>query len=212
LIDYYNVLGIQKTADQDQIKKAYRKKAAESHPDKGGDQEVFKIVAEAYAILSDPQKRGRYDRGESLEKPDPKNIAMQNIRTYFVEFLSNDINSPFGAQPASSYLGRIKTKIKSEKTNMQRYSKGLRKSLVFLKKRKNKIVRKDKQPDDLFDIILNQQISMVSKSRDDLSLGVRSARIALKIIKEYEEAPEPDQLTSILINYGAAPEFQNIKL
>ena len=64
--DYYEVLGVAKTATAEEIKKAYRKKAIEFHPDKNpGDkaaEEKFKEAAEAYEILSDTQKRQRYDQ------------------------------------------------------------------------------------------------------------------------------------------------------
>ena len=64
--DYYEVLGVDKSASADQIKKAYRKKAIEFHPDKNpGDkvaEEKFKEAAEAYEVLSNPDKRARYDQ------------------------------------------------------------------------------------------------------------------------------------------------------
>ncbi|MDH6313809.1 molecular chaperone DnaJ [Parabacteroides sp. PFB2-10] len=64
--DYYEVLGVAKTATVDEIKKAYRKKAIEFHPDKNPDnkeaEEKFKEAAEAYDVLSDAQKRQRYDQ------------------------------------------------------------------------------------------------------------------------------------------------------
>ena len=60
--DYYNLLGIQRTASQDEIKKAYRKLAHQYHPDKkGGDEAKFKEINEAYQVLSDPKKRSNYD-------------------------------------------------------------------------------------------------------------------------------------------------------
>jgi len=64
--DYYEVLGVSKNATADEIKKAYRQKAIEFHPDKNPDdkaaEEKFKEAAEAYEVLSDNQKRQRYDQ------------------------------------------------------------------------------------------------------------------------------------------------------
>lgn len=64
--DYYEVLGVQKAASADEIKKAYRKVAMQFHPDRNpGDktaEEKFKEAAEAYEVLSDSDKRAQYDR------------------------------------------------------------------------------------------------------------------------------------------------------
>ena len=64
--DYYEVLEVEKTATVEEIKKAYRKKAIQYHPDKNpGDktaEEKFKEAAEAYDVLSNPDKRARYDQ------------------------------------------------------------------------------------------------------------------------------------------------------
>jgi len=54
---YYEVLGVDKSASETEIKKAYRKKAIQHHPDKGGDPAVFQELASAYEVLSDPQKK-----------------------------------------------------------------------------------------------------------------------------------------------------------
>ena len=60
-MDYYSVLGVPKGASEEDIKKAYRKLAMKHHPDRGGDQNQFQKIQEAYAILSDPQKRHEYN-------------------------------------------------------------------------------------------------------------------------------------------------------
>jgi DnaJ family protein C protein 7 len=71
--DYYKILGIDKDANENDIKKAYRKLAIVHHPDKNPDDEGaaerFKDIGEAYETLSDPQKRARYDSGDDLVDP-----------------------------------------------------------------------------------------------------------------------------------------------
>ena len=68
--DFYKVLGVDKKAPADEIKKKYRAMARDLHPDKTkGDvakEEQFKAVSEAYEILSDPKKRAEYDEARSL--------------------------------------------------------------------------------------------------------------------------------------------------
>ncbi len=60
--DYYAILGVPKTATDDEIKKAFRRLAHEHHPDKGGEQQKFKDVNEAYQVLGDKEKRSKYDQ------------------------------------------------------------------------------------------------------------------------------------------------------
>lgn len=84
-MDFYNRLGIEKTASQEEIKKAYRKMASVHHPDKGGDTKLFQEIEEAYRILSDPEKRAQYDN------PQPQQF--NNFPGGFGIF--TDSNNPF---------------------------------------------------------------------------------------------------------------------
>lgn len=73
-MNYYNILGVSKTASADEIKKAYKRKVKENHPDRGGDEETFKQINEAYEILSNSNKRSTYDNpnhGFDFNRQDP---------------------------------------------------------------------------------------------------------------------------------------------
>lgn len=87
--DYYSILGLGKTADPDEIKRAYRKLASQHHPDKGGDTAKFQEIEEAYRVLSDPNQRAAYDN----PRPDMGGFQFHNQPFDF-----NNIFNMFGAQ------------------------------------------------------------------------------------------------------------------
>ena len=60
-MDYYSILGVARNASEQDIRKAYKKQSMQHHPDRGGNEEQFKKVNEAYSTLKDPQKRAAYD-------------------------------------------------------------------------------------------------------------------------------------------------------
>lgn len=61
-MEYYDLLGVAGDVTDLDLKKAYRKAAIKNHPDKGGDEEKFKMIGEAYRVLSDNNLRADYDR------------------------------------------------------------------------------------------------------------------------------------------------------
>ncbi|KAG5676393.1 hypothetical protein PVAND_006233 [Polypedilum vanderplanki] len=110
--DYYKILGIQKGATDDDIKKAYRKLALKYHPDKNkspGAEEKFKEIAEAYEVLSDKKKRDVYDRyGEDGLKGNRSNGTTNNNTHFTYEFHGDPratFESFFGtSNPFSSFF------------------------------------------------------------------------------------------------------------
>ncbi len=76
----YDELGVKKEADAAEIRRAYRKKASKTHPDKGGSSEAFQRVQHAYALLTDPARRQRYDEtGQDNELPSIQTAAQQQL-------------------------------------------------------------------------------------------------------------------------------------
>lgn len=60
-MDYYQILGVSRTASAEEIKKAYKKLAMQHHPDRGGDTAKFQEISQAYDVLSNPEKKAQYD-------------------------------------------------------------------------------------------------------------------------------------------------------
>lgn len=112
--DYYKILGVEKSASQDKIKKAYRKLAHQYHPDKNpGNREAeekFKAVSEAHEVLGDPEKRKKYDQlGANWEQyqqygfdPGAQEYSGKGPRgSYFYEF-QGDHSGVFGEESGFS--------------------------------------------------------------------------------------------------------------
>lgn len=104
-MDYYDVLGIPRTATEKEIKTAFRKLAAQHHPDKGGDSKKFVEIKEAYETLNDPKKRQMYDQ---FGTADPQQAGFQ--QQGFGGF--GDVNDIFaemfgqGGSPFEDVFGR----------------------------------------------------------------------------------------------------------
>lgn len=89
-MDHYAVLGVAKSATPDEIKKAYRKLASQHHPDKGGDTAKFQQIQEAYAVLSDTEKKAQYDN------PQPQGMGRGFHWNINGDMNGMDINDIFG--------------------------------------------------------------------------------------------------------------------
>lgn len=111
--DYYDILGVSKSASVDEIKKAYRKMALKYHPDKNPDdtkaEEMFKEAAEAYEVLSNEDKRSRYDqfghagmRGSGMGG---SHMSMDDIFSHFGDIFGGAFGGGFGGGQ-STKIGR----------------------------------------------------------------------------------------------------------
>lgn len=104
-MDYYNILGIDKSSSEEDIKKQFKKLAKKYHPDRGGDSEKFKQINEAYNVLSDPEKRQKYDMFGNVEMG---GVEMPDINDLFgnlfgMNFGSNNQSSKKKKSPPKQY-------------------------------------------------------------------------------------------------------------
>jgi len=142
--DYYEVLGVAKTANADEIKKAFRELAKKWHPDRNPDkkaeaEEKFKEIAEAYSVLSDDEKRKRYDQfgHEGLAggggSPDFSGVSVEDIFSSFFGGRSGSIfEEIFGGSGggAGARTQGASLRIEQEIT-LEEAAKGVKKVLEF---------------------------------------------------------------------------------
>jgi len=109
MTDYYSTLGVQRNANQEEIKKAYRRLAAQHHPDRGGSKERFQEIQSAYDTLSDPERRAHYDN------PQPQfHFHQGGVPPGF-----EDIFSAFGGGPFGDFFGRRNVRQRNRNLNLQ---------------------------------------------------------------------------------------------
>jgi len=147
--DYYEVLEVSKNATADEIKKAYRKKAIQYHPDKNpGDkesEEKFKEAAEAYEILSNPEKKQRYDQfghagmGGGANGFSGQNMNMDDIFSMFGDIFGGHFGG-FGGFGGGGSRGRSQQRVNrgqnlrvKVKLNLQEIAKGAEKKIKVKK-------------------------------------------------------------------------------
>ena len=92
--DFYEILGLQKSATQQEIKAAYRRLALKWHPDKNNNSkesnEFFKILSEAYSVLFDPQRRKHYDRFGTAKEEDEDSFFFDDLYSQCFFNMSED--------------------------------------------------------------------------------------------------------------------------
>lgn len=116
MANLYDTLGVAKDATADAIKKAFRSKAKKAHPDAGGDPKDFHALVKANDILSDPDKRQRYDEtGEIDDKVDTTDSQAMSIIAAFVDRFLNDKDAKY-----KNMIGDLKKAIGDEITTAKR--------------------------------------------------------------------------------------------
>ncbi len=142
--DYYDVLGVSKSASPEELKKAYRKLALKYHPDKNpGDndaEEKFKEAAEAYEVLSDQEKRSRYDRfghqGVRGSGMGGQHMSMDDIFSHFGDIFGDVFGGGFGGFGGQQTRRRVNrgTNLRVKvKLTLDEISKGIEKKIKLQK-------------------------------------------------------------------------------
>jgi DnaJ-class molecular chaperone len=183
----YEDLEVDKGATPETIKKAFRKKAKQTHPDNGGKSDEFRTIAKAYNILSDEEKRKRYDNGENPDNINQSNTHEQRVLNIVFSIFNNIVDQNIDLVHHNLFelmrqsIRANQQNFKSEKdrnqNNIERYNNILK-----------RIKKKDKST--LFIQLLDDKIKGCNAIIIQLDENINVCDDALKLIEECEYETE----------------------
>lgn len=167
----YEDLDVTPESTPEEIKKAYRKKARESHPDQGGDPEEFKKISKAYEILSDTNRRERYD---STGQTEPENDLDPKIRMIIRSaFLNSD-----------TPIRHIRGKLKSALHEVEDQRSRIKEVIKTLQKRLEKFL--EKNTSELVVETIEGAIAEKEHEAEQLTKGLDGVHHIIKFFEEFE--------------------------
>ena len=180
-MNLYKIMGVKKSATRDQIKNAYRDKARKLHPDKGGANKDFAIIARAYGVLSDPERRDWYDKtGIEQTVPFIEQKAQGLLQTMF-----NMCIDQIGVEGILTFnvIKRTKELLKTElDATIEQKKKAIER-----KKALEKITKRIKHKNKLnaFALVIKHRIDQEDKKSKVISEQIEAVKIAQKMLKDY---------------------------
>lgn len=176
----YDDLGVAKDASKEVIKKAFRKKAQTAHPDKGGDADKFYQIVKAGKVLTDDEKRKRYDEtGADDEAADPNAEALTNLAGFFLKVVEEN---------EGEYVDLFDLVRKEVVKGIEAWSGIIRGHEGKLAKLE-KVVKRTKKKgagDNFFKSLIDQQILKQKGAIESAKKNVETGHRMKKLLDEYE--------------------------
>lgn len=193
--DPYEVLDVPKDADQETIKKSYRKKAKAVHPDHGGTGDDITDLTTAYSILSDPEKRDRFDRTGETEAPNSQSMVYAEFCKICEEILLKEEGRP------------VKENVQIFKANLEmQYQQAKAKNAKQRKVLEAAKARILKAPEvDPLSGVIGQRLDDLKKQEEDLEQTIAIGRQALDMFDQYVFGEPEAKIT--MRAFGATASF-----
>jgi len=176
----YEILGVNKDADKATIKKAFKRLANKHHPDKsGGNETYFKLILEAYEVLSDPARRKKYDESGDTRKTNLNELARNMLADLFSKILQG------GSHDYQSILKSVEDIL----NNSEREIKNEVKRLTNTKKDLNKKIKRItvKNGNNLYAGVIEQQLLTINNQVNGLTERLEIMDLVRILLISYDE-------------------------
>ncbi len=197
----YKVLRVRSSAPAERIKKAFRKRSKETHPDVGGSQDAFMEVRRAYFILADPERRRKYDRDGIID--DLTDLSFHGQVAACQAQLFEALLREDGAYRRDVDL--IKSMVKGIQKEIELRDKEFATGHGYVK-RLREMQRRIKRADgsNLFSAIVDKKCDMGAGKLSDLGARLRVLRAALAELETYTCVTEMARQVQVVHQYGAS--------
>jgi curved DNA-binding protein CbpA len=180
-MSHYATLGVAPDATPEEIKLAWRRRCSEKHPDKGGTEEEQKAVNQAYAVLSDPERKRVYDEtGSDGQRPDPDAEARELLIALFTKGLE---------RVEGDLVQFVETQIQGAIDEGQRRIDGSRRTIERMTRKRSTV--KVKAGQNLVHDIIDAKINRAEIEIAALAKAIADARRALVLLADFEYVGEP---------------------
>jgi curved DNA-binding protein CbpA len=205
--DPYEVLGVDRNATEAEIKKAAKQSARKAHPDAGGSDDAFIENRKALAVLSNPEKRAKFDATGAIDEEKPDNstsIAMQIIISVMAEITNGYLASGFSSSRDPRHFDLIKLvegKIMDKIDNDQETVRQGKKHAAFLQDfvKRFKLRKKGKASFDFISRQINDEIAVIDAKIAEVEIMIESTKLALELLASYHY--DFDKPQSTVMNY-----------
>lgn len=192
-MDPYATLGIEKNASPEDVKKAYRKKAMEAHPDRGGDDASMALVAKAWDVLGDPEKRKVYDETGNGDAFD--------LEAEAVGAFTGLINSvlPYGEK----MLQAAADKLRSEMTQLEGQESQAKRELRTCERAREKVRKKKTGGVDLVQRVIDDNIRQKRSFLEDVRRRKVLGERLQQMLEDYEaDVPPPASVFDTMVRFS----------
>lgn len=200
-MDPHQTLGVEKTATQAEIKKAFRKLAQGNHPDRGGDKDRAQAINDAYAIIGNKSNRKRFDETGSHKQPDNRTAAIQGIVGLFFQVIEQvDMENTHPLSQVHIFES-VKENIKIGKNEVMKIHEKRKENINKLEKIKKRITKTGGGENIIFAAI-DQKIEGLKKQEAETLRLIAIAALALEILKDYDYQIEFHQVITVEQGWG----------
>lgn len=209
-LDLYGTLGVAKDADTAAIRKAYRKRAKDAHPDGGGSERKFALVKLAHDVLSDDERRAKYDAtGDASEH------EVDNARSEALQFLGAMLEAVIaeceqvGIDPVTADLAAtLRTRADRELASIEATRAETEKKKLKAERLLKRFIFKKKGEPNILEMIVRARITPFDRQLADLAKARDRMTAARKILDDYgfdaDKAPNPRSVNTFFFNLNAA--------